>query len=53
MIGFPHLFLFFFFSEKKKSWLGLCNHLAENKEAEGEMLSECSLTMIVVNKASI
>lgn len=50
MIAFPHLFPHFF--SEMDIWLGLCNHLAENMEAEGEMLSKCSFTISIVNKAS-
>lgn len=42
----------FFFSETVYR-LGLCNHLGNNRGAEREMLSKCSLTMIIVNKASV
>lgn len=47
------IFLSSFFFSATACRLGLCNHLGENRGAEGETLSECSLTMITVSKASV
>lgn len=52
------LFFFFFppftsFISLKPCKLGLCNHLAENREAKGRNLPEHSLTITVVNKAPL
>lgn len=49
--------IFFFpftsFISLKPCKSGLCNHLAENREAEGRNLPEHSLTITVVNKAPL
>jgi len=51
LMVFPQLL---FFSPPEMIYKsGCCNHLGETRGAEGEMLSECSLTVITVNKASV
>lgn len=49
MIAFPHLFPF----SETVHRLGLCNHFEDNRGAEGEVLSECSFTTVIANKASV
>lgn len=63
IIGFPLLisfggFWFYFglvwvFFPETMGRLDLCNLLGDIRAAEGEMLSKCSLTIIIVNKASV
>lgn len=52
LMVFPQLLFFFFFSPEMICKSGCCNHLGEDRGTEGEMLSECSLTMITVSKVS-
>lgn len=52
MINFPHWFFFCFVFLKR--YVGQCLHsLGKGRRAEGEVLTGCSLTLIVAPKASI
>lgn len=57
MVGFPHLFSFPSSPRlplpETVYRLGVYNPLAEERGAEEKMLSKCSLSMIVANKASV